>query len=200
MKAASIPGRTLSTCPCRCSPRSSGARALEVDLGDLSSSSTATRCSLTSTEISSSRLAGGSGGRRGGVRRRVCCAACAGPGGARDATRPSWRPASRRQSRPWPRSRRAGAGCGALATAPPRLPRAALLLGGIGCAPGSAGGAITVSVGAGVGASWVRPRSSVGGFCRRNHRSKWILLVGRARFPVPESGGARAAMWSNSSA
>ena len=46
---------------------------LEVDLGDRSSSSTATRCSPTSTETSSSRFASGSGARRGGSRRRRCC-------------------------------------------------------------------------------------------------------------------------------
>jgi hypothetical protein len=83
---------------------------------------------------------------------------------------------------------------------PPRLPRRRFFLVGSVGAPGSAGGAITVSVGAGVGASGVWPRSSVGGFCRRNHRSKWILLVGRARFQGRESGGARAAMWLNLSA
>src|SRR3954447_22145864 len=169
----------------------------------LSSSSTATRCSLTSTEITSSRFAAGSGARRGGVRRRVVLLHCLRWDGRRAGRDSSFFAAGLAAGFASVGSAFASAVApvaGRFRPRPPRLPRRRFFLVGSVGAPDSAGGALTVLVGAGVGAGWVRPRSSVGGLGRRNHRSKWILLVGRARYQGPGSGGARAAMWSNSSA
>ena len=58
---------------------------------------------------------------------------------------------------------------------PPRLPRRRFFFAG-SVVPASAGSGVTVWVGGAGRASSVRERSSVDGFCRLNHRSKWNLL------------------------
>ena len=89
---------------------------------------------------------------------------------------------------------------GRLRPRPPRLPRRRFL-GAVSVRPACAGGEVTFSAGAGAAGSAVRARSSVGDLVRLNNRSKRNLLVGRARFGRPrQSGGARAACGSNSSA
>src|SRR3954469_16097571 len=125
----------------------------------LSSSSTATRCSLTSTEITSSRFAAGSGARRGGVRRRVVLLRCLRWDGRRSGRDSSFFAAGLaagfasvgaafasgaapvagrfRPRPPPPPGRRAlppgrRAGCRTLPAAPATATAAALLLGGIG--------------------------------------------------------------------
>src|SRR6476469_6790084 len=153
----------------------------------LSSSTTATRCSPTSTEISSSRFAGGSGGRLGGVRRRGArCLRAAGRRSGRDvsfladlgltsalsssalgvpvldASVLLWAPVP-----------------GRFRPRPPRLPRRRLRAA-LWVAPASAGDLLTVSSGAGaIGALSVAARSSGDGLRRRNHRSNWKLLQGK---------------------
>src|SRR5215208_8486436 len=157
----------------------------------LSSSTTATRCSPTSTEIRSSRLAGGNGGRLGGVRRRG--ARC-----LRAAGRRSPATSVLGSRRVWVFGLASVsalvAACvevvpdGRLRPRPPRLPRRRFL-GAVSVWPACAGGVVTFSGGAGAAGSAVRARSSVGDLVRLNSRSKRNLLVGRARYGRPMTGG-----------
>ena len=105
-----------------------------------SSSRTATRCSPTSTDTSSSRFACGSGARRGGSRRRRCCGRSRSRRGAgRLALRPSALSPPSLSSTP-----RASVLASAVAVfrgrpRPPRLPRRRLGLVLLDC-PASSGG------------------------------------------------------------
>src|SRR6187402_2074842 len=145
----------------------------------------ATRCSPTSTETSSSRLAFGSGGRRAGTRRRDCCwERWRFWGGLRSGFFSAVfgssvlvavsvvavaEPAGFRRLRP------------------PRDPRRRRGL--VACAPASADGWVTAG-GAGGGAVSLGALSGRG--LRRNSFSKRKLLLWRARRRHPK-GGARAA-------
>src|SRR5436190_662219 len=148
----------------------------------LSSSSTATLCSPTSTETSSSRFAAGSGARRGGVRRRCVLLLrlerCAGFRSGRLAFFLAGSAAF------------VSAVAGSvffLRPLPPRLPRRRF---GLTCSP-----AVGAGVGATTGSGWAAPSAgaSFWRFLRRKNCSKRNLLLVRARWRHPAPGGARAA-------
>src|SRR6266508_733834 len=150
-----------------------------------SSSRTATRCSPTSTETSSSRFASGSGARRGGSRRRRCCG----------------RSRSRRRAGGFRSGFGAGLASAAAASAfgsavavlrerprPPRVPRRRLGLVVVVCPAPAAGSAITDS-GASAGAAASTGACSSDFFRDRNQRKRNLLraralqqrLLGRRR-------------------
>src|SRR3954451_16137496 len=123
----------------------------------LSSSSTATRCSLTSTEITSSRLAGGSGARRGGVRRRVVLLRCLRWDGRRSGRESSFFAVGLAAGFASVGSAFASAAApvaGRFRPRPPRLPRRRFFLVGSVGAPVSAGRAPSGAVGGGGGGGW----------------------------------------------
>ena len=169
--------------PCRCCRRSSGAPAARGrPRRRWSSSRTATRCSPTSTETSSSRFAAGSGAGAAACAVAACCF-----GGTADAGFRSGPPSSSASSppavaRPWFRPSRARvASCD---LRPPRLPRRRFGLRLF--ARRGRGQAAVVTTGSGWGAP--SAGASFWRFLRRNNCSKRNLLLDARALASPGPG------------